>query len=134
MDTDGGNQRGEILLEVKNLKVHFPVKEGLFSRAKKYCKAVDGIDLQVKAGETFGLVGESGCGKSTLGKAICRLLNPTEGEIRFDGRDVGRLGRAAMRPLRRDLQIIFQDPVESLDARHTAVSYTHLTLPTTPYV
>jgi oligopeptide/dipeptide ABC transporter ATP-binding protein len=119
MDTDGGNQGGEILLEVKNLKVHFPVKEGLFSRAKKYCKAVDGIDLQVKAGETFGLVGESGCGKSTLGKAICRLLNPTEGEIRFDGRDVGRLGRAAMRPLRRDLQIIFQDPVESLDARHT---------------
>ena len=119
MDTIVDCQRGETLLDVKNLKVHFPVKEGLFSRAKKYCKAVDGVDFRINAGETFGLVGESGCGKSTLGKAICRLLKPTDGEIHFNGQDLGRLSRSAMRPLRRELQIVFQDPVESLNARHT---------------
>ena len=75
------------LLDVKGLKVHFPVKEGVFSRAKKFCKAVDGVDLRIGPGETYGLVGESGCGKSTLGKAICRLLKPTQGEIRFVGQE-----------------------------------------------
>ena len=107
------------LLDVKGLKVHFPVKEGVFSRAKKFCKAVDGVDLRIRPGETYGLVGESGCGKSTLGKAICRLLKPTQGEIRFLGQEIESLSRAAMRPLRRDMQIVFQDPAESLNSRHT---------------
>ena len=107
------------LLDVKGLKVHFPVKEGVFSRAKKFCKAVDGVDLRIGPGETYGLVGESGCGKSTLGKAICRLLKPTQGEIRFVGQEIENLSRAAMRPLRRDMQIVFQDPAESLNSRHT---------------
>ena len=107
------------LLDVKGLKVYFPVKEGVFSRAKKFCKAVDGVDLRIRPGETYGLVGESGCGKSTLGKAICRLLKPTQGEIRFLGQEIESLSRAAMRPLRRDMQIVFQDPAESLNSRHT---------------
>ena len=107
------------LLDVKGLKVHFPVKEGVFSRAKKFCKAVDGVDLRIRPGETYGLVGESGCGKSTLGKTICRLLKPTQGEIRFLGQEIESLSRAAMRPLRRDMQIVFQDPAESLNSRHT---------------
>lgn len=107
------------LLEVENLKVHFPVKEGVFARAKRYCKAVDDVSLSIKAGETLGLVGESGCGKSTLGKAICRLLQPTSGSIRFEGKAIEALSKSQMRPFRRDLQIIFQDPAESLNARHT---------------
>ena len=119
MVTSADSLREAQLLDVKGLKVHFPVKEGVFSRAKKFCKAVDGVDLRIRPGETYGLVGESGCGKSTLGKAICRLLKPTQGEIRFVGREIENLSRAAMRPLRRDMQIVFQDPAESLNSRHT---------------
>lgn len=119
MDTlkkvDGSNE----LLTVENLKVYFPVKGGVFSRSKQYCKAVDGVSLTIGRGETYGLVGESGCGKSTLGKAICRLINPHSGAIRFENRDITALSRSAMRPYRRDIQIIFQDPAESLNARHT---------------
>lgn len=107
------------LLEVKNLKVHFPVKEGVFARAKRFCKAVDDVSFSIKPGETLGLVGESGCGKSTLGKAICRLLQPTSGTIQFEGKSIESLSKSQMRPFRRDLQIIFQDPAESLNARHT---------------
>ncbi len=113
------NRESKPLLEVENLKVHFPVKEGVFSRAKRYCKAVDDVSFSIMPGETLGLVGESGCGKSTLGKAICRLLKPTSGRVRFDGQNIELMGKSELRPLRRDMQIIFQDPAESLNSRHT---------------
>jgi len=112
-------QEDKPLLEVENLRVHFPVKEGVFSRAKRFCKAVDDVSFSIKPGETLGLVGESGCGKSTLGKAICRLLKPTSGSIRFEGKNIESMGKSELRPLRRNMQIIFQDPAESLNARHT---------------
>ncbi len=109
----------ESILDVKDLKVHFPLKGGLFSRTVRHCKAVDGVSLTLKKGETFGLVGESGCGKSTLGKTICRLINPTAGEISFRGQNIAGLNRKEMRPIRRDVQMVFQDPAESLNSRHT---------------
>ena len=105
------------LLSVRDLKMHFPVRGGLFLKSIGSVRAVDGVSLDIASGETVGLVGESGCGKSTLGKAIVRLNNPTAGTIRFNGRDITTLGRHALRPLRSDLQMIFQDPVESLNAR-----------------
>ncbi|MDX2109744.1 MAG: dipeptide ABC transporter ATP-binding protein [Verrucomicrobiota bacterium] len=105
------------LLEVRGLKMHFPVKGGIFLTAKAVCKAVDGVSLTVKPGETLGLVGESGCGKSTLGKSIVRLYQPTDGTVDFDGRDITKLSRSQIKPLRRNLQMIFQDPAESLNAR-----------------
>jgi oligopeptide/dipeptide ABC transporter ATP-binding protein len=107
------------LLEVQDLKTHFPVKGGIWMRSVATCKAVDGVNFQLMPGETLGLVGESGCGKSTLGKTIVRLLAPTEGRIRFEGRDLAPLSRQEMKPVRRHLQMIFQDPAESLNARHT---------------
>ena len=107
------------LLEVEGLKTHFPVRGGVLLRSVATCKAVDGVSLQLVQGETLGLVGESGCGKSTLGKSIVRLLSPTAGHIRFEGTDLAALGRARMKPIRRHLQMIFQDPAESLNARHT---------------
>lgn len=107
------------LIEVQDLKMHFPVKEGLFSRSRRAVRAVDGVSFQVMPGETIGLVGESGCGKSTLGKCIVRLNQPTAGTIRFEGTDLAGLSPAQMKPHRRHLQMIFQDPVESLNARHT---------------
>ena len=107
------------LLKVENLKVHFPVHGGVLMRQTGAVRAVDGVSLGIRQGETLGLVGESGCGKSTLGKAIVRLLKPTAGRIEFEGVDVTHLGTAAMRPLRRDMQMVFQDPVESLNARHS---------------
>ena len=109
----------DTLLKVDNLKVHFPVKGGIMMRAKAFNKAVDGVSIEVHAGETLGLVGESGCGKSTLGKAVVRLLKPTEGQIELDGKNITELNRAQMKPLRRDIQMIFQDPGESLNSRHT---------------
>ncbi|MGE0623685.1 MAG: ABC transporter ATP-binding protein [Pseudomonadales bacterium] len=109
----------EALLDVRGLKVHFPVRGGVLLRARAFNRAVDGVSLTIGHGETLGLVGESGCGKSTLGKAIVRLLEPTEGAIVFDGRDVTHLGRQDMKPIRRDVQMIFQDPAESLNSRHT---------------
>jgi oligopeptide transport system ATP-binding protein len=106
-----------ILLTADDLHVHFPVRTGLLMKQTGAVKAVDGVSLQLAAGETLGLVGESGCGKSTLGKALVRLLTPTSGRILFEGRDITRMGQHALRPLRRDFQMIFQDPAESLDAR-----------------
>ncbi len=107
------------LLTVENLKMHFPVKGGVFLRPVGACKAVDGVSLTVAEGETVGLVGESGCGKSTLAKAAARLLKPTDGRIVFDGHDITHLGMGALKPLRRELQMIFQDPAESLNPRHS---------------
>ena len=107
------------LLDVKELKVHFPVKGGVFLRAKAFNKAVDGITLHINHGETLGLVGESGCGKSTLGKAIVRLLKPTDGQIVFDEHDISHISAREMKPIRREVQMIFQDPAESLNSRLT---------------
>ena len=107
------------ILSVRDLKVHFPVSGGLFMRRIGSVRAVDGVSFDIAPGETLGLVGESGCGKSTLGKAIVRLTDSDHGTIEFDGRDITRLRRGAMRPLREDIQMIFQDPVESLNARHS---------------
>ena len=116
MATDG---RGP-LVEVENLKVYFPIKSGLvLDRHIGDIKAVDDVSFTIERGETFGLVGESGCGKSTLGRAILRLYEPTAGSIRFDGRDVTHLKEGELRPLRRRMQMIFQDPFASLNPRHS---------------
>jgi len=113
---------GEELLRVENLKVHFPVKSTILRRHLGDVKAVDGIDLTLAAGETLGIVGESGCGKTTAGQAILRLIEPTAGSIVFHGRDITKLGRRALRPLRREMQIVLQDPFSSLDPRMTVRS------------
>jgi len=105
------------LLEIRNLKKHFPVGEGLFSRGKGAVKAVDGVTLSIEEGETLGLVGESGCGKSTLGRAILRLIEPTSGEIDFLGKNLLSLSQRELRDTRREMQIIFQDPYASLNPR-----------------
>ena len=107
------------LLRVDNLAMHFPVREGLLLRTAKYNRAVDGVSFQIAPGETLGLVGESGCGKSTLGRCIARLYEPTAGTVTFNGSDITHLGGRALMPYRRDIQMIFQDPMESLNARHT---------------
>ena len=107
------------LLELKNLRMHFPVKTGVFQRTTASLKAVDDISLALHSGETLGLIGESGCGKTTLGKTIVRLYLPTSGSLSFQGIDLSRASPRALKPLRRDLQMIFQDPAESLNSRHT---------------
>ena len=107
------------LLEVRNLKKHFPIKRGVFMHTVGHVQAVDGISFSIRRGETLGLVGESGCGKTTAGRTILRLIEPTAGEIMFDGRDVDLLGRQELRALRRDMQIVFQDPYGSLNPRMT---------------
>ncbi|MBU3698647.1 MAG: ABC transporter ATP-binding protein [Candidatus Kapabacteria bacterium] len=105
------------LLDVRNLEVHFPIKSGFFGRTSGVVKAVDDITFNVKPGETLGLVGESGCGKTTTGRAVLRLVEPTSGSVMFDGRDVRTLGSADLKKMRRDFQIIFQDPYSSLNPR-----------------
>jgi len=107
------------LLEVKNLKVHFPVSHGMFSRSRETVKAVDDVSFQIAPGETVGLVGESGCGKTTLGRATARLIEPTAGGIMLDGEDITTMSGADLRSRRRKFQIIFQDPYNSLNPRMT---------------
>ncbi len=107
------------LLEVQNLKVHFPVKRGALSRSREFVKAVEDVSFSIAPGETLGLVGESGCGKTTLGRAIVRLIEPSAGSIRFDGKDLAHLSGAELRAQRRQLQMIFQDPYGSLNPRMT---------------
>ncbi|NPV45206.1 MAG: dipeptide ABC transporter ATP-binding protein [Firmicutes bacterium] len=109
----------EVLLEVKNLKKYFPIKKGIFSKTVAHVKAVDGVDFYVKNGETLGLVGESGCGKSTTGRVILRLLEATEGTVIFQGKDIMTLGKEELQEMRRNMQIIFQDPYASLNPRMT---------------
>jgi oligopeptide transport system ATP-binding protein len=110
------------LLEVRDLKKHFPIKRGMLSKVVGHVKAVDGVSFDIRPGETLGLVGESGCGKTTTGRLILRLLEPTSGEVAFDGRDVLALGRHQLRSLRKQMQIIFQDPYSSLNPRMTVGS------------
>ena len=107
------------LLEIRGLTKHFPVRAGVLMRRIGTVHAVDDVTLTLERGETLGLVGESGCGKSTVGKTLLRLHEPTSGSIFFEGRDVTKLSRADMRALRREIQIVFQDPLESLNTRHS---------------
>jgi len=109
----------EALLSVRGLKKHFPIRGGILAREIDRVHAVDGVSIDVAPGETVGLVGESGCGKSTTGRCIMRLIEPSAGEIWFQGRDVTRMQGEALRAMRRDMQIIFQDPFASLNPRHT---------------
>ena len=110
----------EIIYKVEGVKTYFPVKSTkLFDREKKYVRAVDGVDLEIKKGEIVGIVGESGCGKSTLGRTMLRLLEPTEGKLIFEGTDISHLDRKYLRHFRKDIQIMFQDPYASLDPRMT---------------
>ena len=119
MESVGENNR---LLEVTDLKKHFPVKRGLFSRVQGYVRAVDGISFNIGREETLGLVGESGCGKTTTGRTILRLLEPTAGDVRFEGHSVFAFNKTELRQMRRNMQIVFQDPFGSLNPRMTVGS------------
>jgi oligopeptide transport system ATP-binding protein len=112
----------EALLEVQGLTKHFPIKKGLISRVVGQVKAVDGVSFSIAAGEVLGLVGESGCGKTTTGRCILRLIEPTQGSVKFEGRELTTLDRRGMRAMRRHMQIVFQDPYSSLNPRLTVGS------------
>ncbi len=109
----------DTILNVENLKQHFPIFGGIFLRRVATVYALDGVSLEVKQGETVGVVGESGCGKTTLGRSMLRLYDPTAGKIVYDGQDITELSQKELRPIRREMQMIFQDPFESLNSRHT---------------
>lgn len=109
----------EMLLNVENLKVHFPIRKGLFSKTVGYVYAVDGVSFDLSRGETIGLVGESGCGKTTTGLAVLRLIEPTGGKVSFQGVDISQRDKSQLRSLKREMQIIFQDPYSSLNPRLT---------------
>ncbi len=109
----------EPLLSVRGLTKHYPIRKGLFSRTVGHVRAVDGVSFDLMPGETLGLVGESGCGKTTTGRCILRLIEPTAGEVRFDGRDVLAMPARELRALRREMQVVFQDPYSSLNPRLT---------------
>lgn len=110
----------DVILKVSNLKMHFPIKAGVLQRTVGRIKAVDGLNFEIKKGETFGIVGESGCGKSTAGRSIIRLYKPTDGEIIFNGKDITSLNERELRTsIRKDMQMIFQDPYASLNPRKT---------------
>jgi oligopeptide transport system ATP-binding protein len=117
MANDTHSQNGDVLLEVNNLVKYFPVHSGLLQRTAGWIRAVDDVSFFVRRGETVGLVGESGCGKTTLGRTILRLVEPTDGQVVFDGRDVAHMRPGELKKARRDMQIIFQDPFSSLDPR-----------------
>ena len=119
-EASAANGSRPAVLEVRDLKKHFPISKGLLQRAGGTVFAVDGISFSIAQGETLGLVGESGCGKSTVGRTILRLIEPTGGSIRIDGRDITHLSKTELRPYRRQMQIIFQDPFSSLDPRMSA--------------
>jgi peptide/nickel transport system ATP-binding protein len=112
----------EALLSVRGLEKHFPITKGILQRKVGAVRAVDGVDFDVLRGETLGLVGESGCGKTTTGRLLTRLLEPTGGSVTFDGNDITHWRQGRLRPLRRDMQMIFQDPFSSLNPRHTVGS------------
>lgn len=109
----------EVIIKVENLKQYFPIKGGFFNKVVGQVKAVDGISLEIKKGETLGIVGESGCGKSTTGRSILQLLKPTEGKVYFKGEDITVMNRKQLRELRTKIQLIFQDPYSSLNGRMT---------------
>jgi oligopeptide transport system ATP-binding protein len=116
--SEGAAQNGDgALVEIQSLKKYFPIRKGVLQREVERVHAVDDVTLSVAKGETVGLVGESGCGKSTLGRCVIRLLKPTEGDIVFQGQSIGTLGPRALRPLRREMQMVFQDPYASLNPR-----------------
>ena len=112
--------QGDTLIEVRDLVKHFPISKGIvFKRNVGAVRAVDGVSFEVKAGETLGLVGETGCGKSTTARLIARLLDATAGEVHFEGRDITKLRGAGLKAIRREMQMIFQDPYSSLNPRKT---------------
>ena len=120
---DTAQPEGDVLIEARGVKVHFPIKRGvIFDKTIGHVYAVDGVDLQIRRGETYGLVGESGCGKSTLGRAILNLEPPTDGSVIFDGVDIATLKGEELRRKRQDIQMVFQDPLSSLDPRQSVES------------
>lgn len=112
-------EKKDIILHVEDLKMHFPIRKGFFNKTVGYVKAVDSVSFEIERGKTFGLVGESGCGKTTVGKCVLRIYKPTAGEIAYNGSNISLLTDTQMKPIRRDIQMIFQDPYSSLDPRQS---------------